>query len=114
MADKRKSYPSDVNDDEWAFCVQHLTLVTEEAPQRDYPLRELFDSLRWFVRAGCPWQMMPHDLPPWTAVCSPEPLFFSAAQRRKDQVDTPRSPATARKVRPDFTRATAFSLNSAS
>ena len=40
MADKRKSYPSDVNDDEWAFCVQHLTLMTEEAPQRDYPLRE--------------------------------------------------------------------------
>jgi len=68
MADKRKSYPSDVNDDEWAFCVQHLTLMTEEAPQRDYPLRELFDSLRWFVRAGCPWRMMPHDLPPWSAV----------------------------------------------
>src|SRR4029079_7005487 len=68
MADKRKSYPSDVNDDEWAFCVQHLTLMTEEAPQRDYPLRELFDGLRWFVRAGCPWRMMPHDLPPWAAV----------------------------------------------
>jgi len=68
MADKRKSYPSDVNDDEWAFCVQHLTLMTEEAPQRDYPLRELFDGLRWFVRAGCPWRMRPHDLPPWAAV----------------------------------------------
>src|SRR5204863_17886 len=68
MADKRKSYPSDVSDAEWAFCLRYLTLMSEEAPQRGYPLRELFDALRWFVRAGCPWRMMPHDLPPWSAV----------------------------------------------
>jgi transposase len=42
--------------------------MIEEAPQRDYRLRELFDALRWFVRAGCSWRMMPHDLPPWSAV----------------------------------------------
>ena len=42
--------------------------MTENAPQRDHPLRELFNALRWFVRAGCPWRMMPHDLPPWSAV----------------------------------------------
>lgn len=68
MADKRKSYPSDVSDEEWAFCVGYLTLMTESAPQREYPLRELFNGLRWFVRAGCPWRMMPNDLPPWSAV----------------------------------------------
>lgn len=68
MADKRKSYPSDVSDEEWAFCVGYLTLMTESAPQREYPLREMFNGLRWFVRAGCPWRMMPNDLPPWSAV----------------------------------------------
>jgi len=68
MADKRKSYPSDVTDEEWAFCVSYLTLMTESAPQREYALRELFNGLRWFVRAGCPWRMMPNDLPPWSAV----------------------------------------------
>ena len=31
-------------------------------------LRELYNGLRWFVRAGCPWRMMPNDLPPWHAV----------------------------------------------
>jgi transposase len=64
----RKSYPSDVSDDEWAFCAPYLTLMNEAAPQREYPLRELFNGLRWFVRAGCPWRMMPNDLPPWHAV----------------------------------------------
>jgi transposase len=68
MATKRKGYPSDVSDEEWNFCVTYLTLMDEQAPQRTYPLRELFNGLRWFVRAGCPWRMMPNDLPPWSAV----------------------------------------------
>jgi transposase len=68
MTKARESYPSDVSDEEWAFCVPYLTLMKEDAPQRKYPLRELFNGLRWFVRAGCPWRMMPNDLPPWHAV----------------------------------------------
>jgi transposase len=68
MANVRKAYPSDVSDEEWEFCVPYLTLMKEDAPQREYSLRELFNALRWLVRAGCPWRMMPNDLPPWTAV----------------------------------------------
>jgi transposase len=64
----RKAYPSDVNDDEWAFVAPYLTLMTEEAPQRVHSLREVFNGLRWLVRAGAPWRMMPNDLPPWEAV----------------------------------------------
>jgi len=66
MNEKRKSYPSDVSDEEWSFCVNYLTLMTEEAPQRDYPLREVFDALRYLVRTGGAWRMLPHDLPPWS------------------------------------------------
>ena len=68
MKARRKEYPSDVRDEEWSFCVPYLTLMDEQAPQREYPLREIFNGLRWFVRAGCPWRMMPNDLPPWSAV----------------------------------------------
>ena len=68
MANARKTYPSDVSDEEWAFCAPYLTLMKEEAPQRKYSLREVFNALRWLVRAGCPWRMMPNDLPPWTVV----------------------------------------------
>jgi transposase len=68
MEKVRKAYPSDVSDEEWAFCVRYLTLMKEQAPQRRHSLRELFNGLRWFIRAGCPWRMMPNDLPPWTAV----------------------------------------------
>jgi len=46
----------------------YLTLMTEEAPQREHDLREVFNGLRWIVRSGAQWRMMPHDLPPWAAV----------------------------------------------
>ena len=65
---KRKAYPSDVSDEEWAFAEPYLTLMTEDAPQRDYPLREVFNGLRYFVRSGAAWRMMPNDLPPWYTV----------------------------------------------
>jgi transposase len=65
---ERKSYPSDISDEEWAFVAPYLTLMTEEAPQRDYSLREIFNGLRWIIRTGAQWRMMPHDLPPWATV----------------------------------------------
>ena len=65
MATRKTGYPSDVSDEEWALCAPYLTLMRERrAPQnRQHSLRELFNGLRWFVRAGCPWRMMPNDLP---------------------------------------------------
>jgi transposase len=64
----RKPYPSDVSDEEWGFVAPYLTLMTQDAPQRKHDLRELFNALRWIVRAGASWRMLPHDLPPWPAV----------------------------------------------
>lgn len=64
----RKTYPSDVSDEEWAFVAPYLTLMTEEAPQREHSLREVFNGLRYIVRGGIPWRMMPNDLPPWHTV----------------------------------------------
>jgi transposase len=64
----RKAYPSDVSDEEWAFVAPYLTLMSEDAPQREYPLREVFNGLRYLIRGGTPWRMMPNDLPPWHVV----------------------------------------------
>ena len=33
---KRKAYPTDVSDEEWAFVAQYLTLMGEDAPQREH------------------------------------------------------------------------------
>jgi transposase len=64
----RKAYPSDVSDEEWAFAAPYLTLMTEDAPQRTYPLRAVFNGRRGLARTGAPWRMIPQDLPPWHGV----------------------------------------------
>ena len=68
MRDKEKRYPSDVTDEEWEFVAPYLALMDEGAPQRQYPLREVFNGLRWIIRTGAPWRFMPNDLPPWAVV----------------------------------------------
>ncbi len=43
--------------------------MTEDAPQQEHSRREVFNGLRFIVRSGAPWRMMPNDRPPWSAVC---------------------------------------------
>jgi transposase len=64
----RKAYPSDVSDEEWWFGASYLSLMREDAPQRGYDLREVFNGLRWVIRTGAQWRMMPNDLRPWWVV----------------------------------------------
>lgn len=64
----RKPYPSDVTDEEWAFVAPYLSLMDQEAPQRRHDLREVFNALRWIVRTGAQWRMLPTNFPPWAAV----------------------------------------------
>src|SRR6202167_2681450 len=61
-------YRSDVSDEEWAFVAPYLALCREDAEQREYPLRAVFNGLRYIAKTGCHWRMLPNDLPPWTVV----------------------------------------------
>ena len=49
----RRPYPTDVSDEEWDFVAPYLTLMTEDAPQRRYPLREVFNACAPSSAAAC-------------------------------------------------------------
>ncbi len=68
MSTTRQAYPSDVTDDEWAFVAPYLSLIAPDALQRKHDLREVYNGLRWLVRTGAQWRMLPHDFPRWDAV----------------------------------------------
>ena len=70
----RKPYPTDVSDEEWAFVAPYLVLMRADAPQRTHDPREVFNALRWIVRAGAPWRLLPHEFPAW-------PLVYQQTQR---------------------------------
>ncbi len=57
----------------------YLTLMKEAAPQRDYPMRELFNALRYVIRYGIAWRAMPNDFPPWAAVYQQMQRWMAAA-----------------------------------
>ena len=68
MKTTRNAYQTDVSDAEWEFLLPYLSLMRQDAPQRVHDLREIFNGLRYVVKTGCPWRMLPHDLPEWEAV----------------------------------------------
>ena len=76
---KRKGYHRDVGDDEWSYVAGYSTLMEEEAPQRVHASREVLNGLRWIVRSGAPWRLMPHDLPPWEIVYQQTQRWLKAA-----------------------------------
>jgi transposase len=57
-----------VSDEEWAFVAPYLTLLPEDAEQRKYLLREVFNGVRYIAKSGAHWRLMPQDLPPWPLV----------------------------------------------
>src|SRR2546423_10882058 len=68
---KRKPYPSDVTDHQWAL-IEHFF---PESPRRSQPgrrrevdLREVVNALFYHAREGCSWRALPHDFPAWNAV----------------------------------------------
>ncbi len=65
---KRSGYPSDVSDEEWEFVAPYLTLCREDALQREYPLRAVFNAVRYVAHTGGQWRYLPNDLPPWHVV----------------------------------------------
>jgi transposase len=67
--------------------------MTEEAPQRVHSLREVLNGLRWLVRAGALWRMMPNDLPPWEVVYQQTQRWLRAVLRLAE--GPPEQPSTA-------------------
>lgn len=65
---KYQPYPSDVSDEEWSFVAPYLVLNRLDGENRRHDLRAVFNALRWLVRSGASWRMMPHEFPPWPAV----------------------------------------------
>ena len=61
----RKAYPSDLSDREWQLPEPLLPPPKPGGRSIKYPRREVVNAIRYVLRTGCAWRMLPHDLPPW-------------------------------------------------
>ena len=64
----RKAYPSDLTEAEWEILEPLIPAISEEAAHIKYTRREIVNGILYVLRSGCPWRLMPHDLPAWGSV----------------------------------------------
>lgn len=67
-AEKTKRYPSDVTDEEWAVLEPLVAPPAHTGRRRSVDIREVVNAIRYIVRSGCEWRMLPHEFPPWQTV----------------------------------------------
>ena len=65
---KRKTYPSDLTDEQWELLSPLLPAAKPGGRPRTVELREILNAILYVLRTGCAWRMLPHDLPPWQTV----------------------------------------------
>ena len=61
-------YPSSLSNAQWNILQPHMPKPSHRGRPRQYSYRLIFDAIFYINRAGCAWNMMPNDLPPWNTV----------------------------------------------
>src|SRR5271169_5193319 len=61
-------YQTDLTDAEWRVIAPHLPKPCATGRPRAWPMREILNSIFYVMRAGCPWRLLPRDLPPWETI----------------------------------------------
>ncbi|NJL20443.1 MAG: IS5 family transposase [Leptolyngbyaceae cyanobacterium SM1_3_5] len=75
---QRKAYPSDLSDAEWEILKPLLPLPKGFGHPREVDFREILNGVFYVQRTGCQWEMLPHDLPPYSTVYG----YFEKWQRK--------------------------------
>jgi transposase len=63
-----KRYQTDLTDAEWRVIAPHLPKPCANGRPREWPMREILNGIFYIMRAGCPWRLLPNDLPPWETI----------------------------------------------
>jgi transposase len=61
-------YQTDLTDAEWHVIAPHLPKPCATGRPREWPMREIVNSIFYVMRAGCPWRLLPNDFPPWGTI----------------------------------------------
>src|SRR5215210_6889477 len=70
IARKTKRYPSDLTDEEWERMAPLMPKPGRRGRPREVEFREVINAVRYLVRSGCGWRMLPVHFGPWQTVYS--------------------------------------------
>src|SRR5882672_7679991 len=66
--EQRRAYPTDLSDAEWVVVGPLVPAPKGGGRPAEHPRREICNGIRYVLRSGCAWRLLPHDLPPWQTV----------------------------------------------
>jgi putative transposase len=64
----RKAYPTDLTDAQWTILKPLVPPSKHGGRPRSVNMREVINTIMYLNRAGCQWDMLPHDLLPKSTV----------------------------------------------
>jgi transposase len=64
----RRAYATDLTDAEWQLLAPLVPAAKPGGRPPIHDRRELVNAMAYWLRAGCAWRLLPHDLPPWQTV----------------------------------------------
>jgi putative transposase len=64
----RRPYATDLTDAEWQLLAPLIPPPKPGGRPAIQDRRELVNAMAYWLRAGCAWRLLPHDLPPWQTV----------------------------------------------
>lgn len=69
---ERTAYGTDITDEEWSYLGPLLPGpqcgTSRGGRPQEFATREVVNGIRYVLRTGCAWRLLPHDLPPWWTV----------------------------------------------
>jgi transposase len=68
IAKKTKRYPSDLTDEEWDRIAPLMPKPGRRGRPREVEFREVINAVRYLVRSGCGWRMLPVHFGHWRTV----------------------------------------------
>lgn len=80
MTKSNQTYPTDINDTEWAQIAQLLPEKKWTGRPRKHSWREILNGIFYVTKNGCVWRALPHDFPTWQTV------YYYFQRFRKDKL----------------------------
>lgn len=68
IASKTKRYPSDLTDEEWERIAPLMPKPGRRGRPREIDFREVINAVRYLVRSGCGWRMLPVHFGAWQTI----------------------------------------------
>ena len=60
-------YSSDITDKEWLILAPFIAQGKIGRP-RTHDIRQIINAIRYVMKSGCQWRLLPKEFPPWQTV----------------------------------------------